>query len=169
MNHRLYWLWLQQKIGAGGKTARILKEYASVQSFYECTDYGTSFRASSKKKFAHKDLSEAEKILSQCDKQGYRVLTPDDVDYPRALLTMPDYPCVLFVQGNIDFNSELMISVVGARKASYYGLNVATRLSYSLAKGGATVVSGGALGIDSAAHKGAVLAGGKTVMVLGSG
>ncbi|MBR2590711.1 MAG: DNA-processing protein DprA [Clostridia bacterium] len=169
MSNTLYWLWLQQKIGAGGKTARILEAYESVKAFYECADYGTFFRPSCMKKFLDKDLSEARSITTRCAREGYRILTPDDAAYPQAFKHMPDFPCVLYVQGNIDFNAEPMISIVGARKASYYGLNVATRLAYSLAKGGAVVVSGGAMGIDSAAHKGAVLAGGKTVMVLGSG
>ena len=169
MNNTLYWLWLQQRAGAGAKTAHILEGSESVKEFYERTDYSATLRASFRQKLKDKDLSACEQIVARCQKQGYRILTPDDKEYPQAFRTMPDFPCVIFVQGSIDFNTEPMISIVGARKASYYGLNVATRLAYSLAKGGVSIVSGGALGTDSAAHKGAVLAGGKTVMVLGCG
>ena len=169
MSNTLYWLWLQSKIGAGAKTAKILDGFEDVVSFYESTLYSTGFRKARVQSLLDKDLSESEKILAHAQKQGYTLLTPDDAAYPDAFREMPDYPCVLYVQGNFDFNRTPMVSIVGARKASYYGLNVATRLAFSLSKGGVAVVSGGALGTDSAAHKGALYAGGKTVMVLGCG
>ena len=120
-------------------------------------------------KLADKELESSNNIIDYCRKKGYKILTPSDSDYPDSLRDIPDYPCAIYVCGEFDFNGEPMIALVGARKASYYGLNVATRLSYSLSVGGVTVVSGGALGTDSAAHKGAILAGSKTVMVLGCG
>ncbi|GEM_PF-57304 len=169
MSNTLYWLWLQQKIGAGAKTARILGEPSNIQSFYESTHYNSAFRNTRVQKLLDKDLSACESIVHICEQKGYTILTPDDAAYPNAFRVMPDYPCVIYVQGKFDFNHTPMISIVGARKASYYGLNVATRLSYSLSIGGMAVISGGARGIDSAAHKGAVFAGGKTVMVLGCG
>lgn len=169
MSNTLYWLWLQEKIGAGAKTADILAGYADVKEFYMQTDYGGRFTAARCQKLAEKDLSHAESILSYCTEKAYHILTPDMPAYPNAFRAMTDYPCVIYVQGEFDFNTTPMISIVGARKATYYGLNVATRLAYSLSAGGAAIVSGGALGTDSAAHKGALLAGGKTVMILGCG
>ena len=169
MSNTLYWLWLQQKIGAGAKTAHILGDPSNIKSFYESTQYHCGFRDKRVQKLLDKDLSACESIVRKCEQKGYTILTPDDAAYPDAFRAMPDYPCVIYVQGAFDFNRTPMISIVGARKASYYGLNVATRLAFSLSKGGVTVVSGGALGTDSAAHKGALFAGGKTVMVLGCG
>ena len=169
MSNTLYWLWLQQIIGAGAKTARILSDYSNIKSFYESTHYAGTFRKKRVQQLLDKDLSACENVVRRCKQKGYTILTPDDAAYPDAFRAMPDYPCVIYMQGEFDFNHTPMISIVGARKASYYGLNVATRLSYSLSVGGVAVVSGGALGIDSAAHKGAVFAGGKTVMVLGCG
>lgn len=83
---------------------------------------------------------------------------------------MPNYPLVLYTLGNIEcLKGKMAISVVGTRRASDSGLEIAGKLSASLCRAGVVVVSGGALGIDSAAHLGAVSAGGSTVAVLGCG
>ena len=169
MSNTLYWLWAAQKLGAGANTAKILQTYGGIEQLYACENYAQLFTKPKIEKLLDKSLQKSEEIIEYCARKGYTILTPESSDYPQVFLQMPDYPCVLYVQGKIDFNTLPFISIVGARKATYYGLNVATRLAYSLSAGGAVVVSGGALGIDSAAHKGAVLAGGKTVMVLGSG
>ena len=169
MSNTLYWLWAAQKLGAGAKTAQIMQTYGGVKQLYACEHYESRFTRPKIEKLSDKSLQKSEEIAAYCAQKGYAILTPDSPEYPQSFLQMPDYPCVLYVQGEVDFNTLPFISIVGARKATYYGLNVSTRLAYSLSAGGAVVVSGGALGIDSAAHKGAVLAGGKTVMVLGCG
>ena len=170
MSTTLYWLWLQEKLGYAAKTEKVLAEFDfDVKRLYECTAYPPSFSKLKRDKLADKSLQKSQALLEYCNQKGYTIVTPDSPEYPHALRAMPDFPCVLYMQGDFDFNALPMLAIVGARKATYYGLNVATRLSYSLAAGGVAVVSGGALGIDSAAHKGALLAGGKTVMVLGSG
>ena len=169
MSNTVYWLWLQEKLGAGAAVAKLLEQYGDIRSIYASTDYTGTYLRAGKQKLLDKSLEKSEQICAYCAQKGYTILTPEHARYPNAFRAMPDFPCALYVQGDIDFNAQPFISIVGARKATYYGLNVATRLAYSLAAGGAAVVSGGALGIDSAAHKGAVLAGGKTVMVLGCG
>lgn len=169
MSNTVYWLWLQEKLGAGAAVAKLLEQYGDIRSIYASTDYTGTYLRAGKQKLLDKALEKSEQICAYCAQKGYTILTPEHTRYPNAFRAMPDFPCALYVQGDIDFNALPFISIVGARKATYYGLNVATRLAYSLAAGGAAVVSGGALGIDSAAHKGAVLAGGKTVMVLGCG
>lgn len=169
MSNTVYWLWLQEKLGAGAAVAKLLEQYGDIRSIYASTDYTGTYLRAGKQKLLDKSLEKSEQICAYCAQKGYTILTPEHARYPNAFRAMPDFPCALYVQGDIDFNALPFISIVGARKATYYGLNVATRLAYSLAAGGAAVVSGGALGIDSAAHKGAVLAGGKTVMVLGCG
>ena len=92
-----------------------------------------------------------------------------DPHYPIALTTIPDPPPVLWVRGNVAALGGPAVAIVGARAASTHGLSVAERIAGDLAACGLTVVSGLARGVDSAAHRGVVAAGGVTVGVLGCG
>lgn len=111
-----------------------------------------------------KPLPEGE--WEKLQKQGIRLLTLSDDDYPLSLLQMPDPPPLLYVKGEIPEAPAL--AIVGSRKATFYGLGAAEQLAHDLAAQGVTVVSGMARGIDTAAHKGALKAG-KTIAVLGCG
>lgn len=169
MKNKLYWIWFQNAVGIGASLNNYLRD-CTIEQFYNKEDY--SFLKIGEKRLAKlldKDLSKAEKTLKICEEKGYRVLTPDMAEYPRAFNDISGVPAVLYVLGDMDFNATPMVSVIGARKASKYSVNVATRLAYSLATGGVCVVSGGALGVDSASHAGALAAGGKTVVILGCG
>ena len=95
-------------------------------------------------------------------------LTPDDARYPALLAAIPSPP-ELDVRGGFDADDALAIAIVGARAATPYGLEVAESLAAELAARGVTIVSGLARGIDTAAHRGALAAGGRTIAVLGSG
>ncbi len=99
---------------------------------------------------------------------GVRILTMDHLEYPSLLREIPDPPPWLYVKGQL-LPCDLPIAMVGARTATNYGLTTAQGLAADLAASGATIVSGLALGIDAAAHQGALQAGGRTVAVLGSG
>lgn len=101
-------------------------------------------------------------------KRGYRMVTLNDADYPALLREIPDPPPFLYVSGNLA-KTERCIAVVGSRNATAYGVATARRLSGELAQLNFTVVSGMALGIDTAAHEGALGVRGRTVAVLGSG
>lgn len=90
-------------------------------------------------------------------------------DYPAGLKQIFDPPPVLYVGGRIIEPDKLAVAIVGSRKATVYGRSVAERVSRDLAARGLTVVSGGARGIDTAAHKGALEVGGRTIAFLGSG
>jgi DNA processing protein len=92
-----------------------------------------------------------------------------DAGFPPQLLAVPDPPDVLYVCGGLVSEDALAVAVVGSRRPTAYGVTVAERLAAELARRGVTVVSGLARGIDSAAHRGAIQAGGRTVAVLGSG
>ena len=90
-------------------------------------------------------------------------------DYPLHLRAVPASPPTLYVRGRIVPDDALAVAVVGARRATPYGLEVAEQLGFALAARGITIVSGLARGIDSAAHRGALASGGRTIAVLGSG
>ncbi|MGH2347924.1 MAG: DNA-processing protein DprA [bacterium] len=98
-----------------------------------------------------------------------QILTPQDPGYPPALRTIADPPEALYVRGSLREVDRQAVAVVGARRASSYGLSVAEWLGRELVHCGITVVSGMARGIDGAAHRGALAAGGRTIAVLGCG
>jgi DNA processing protein len=110
----------------------------------------------------------AERELRQAEKLGLRLLVRGDDAYPPALSELPDAPILLYVRGDFP-EAVVRIAVVGSRQATMYGQRVAAGLGADLAARGIEVVSGGARGIDTCAHKGALSAGGRTVAVLGSG
>jgi DNA processing protein len=101
-------------------------------------------------------------------KEDINIVCFDSPAYPQLLKEIFDPPILLYVKGEIPLRSSLL-AVVGSRRASFYGLKMAEKFSFELASCGVTIVSGLARGIDSAAHKGTLQAGGKTVAVLGSG
>jgi DNA processing protein len=100
---------------------------------------------------------------------GGRLLSILDVDYPANLKEIDDPPAVLFCLGALEPRDLVAIAVVGSRAASPLGIHFTERLCNDLAMSGVTVVSGFALGIDGAAHRGALNGGGRTVAVLGCG
>ena len=97
------------------------------------------------------------------------ILTQDDQDYPPLLREIYDPPIVLYVKGTLTSRDRNAVAIVGSRQTTHYGLEVSRKLGYQLAFVGVTVVSGGARGIDTAAHQGALNAKGRTVAVLGTG
>jgi DNA processing protein len=100
---------------------------------------------------------------------GCRVITPVDEEYPAMLREIYDPPIVLYVKGQLTGKDRNAVALVGSRQTTSYGMEVARKLAYQLAYVGVTVVSGGARGIDTAAHQGALTARGRTVTVLGTG
>ena len=171
---RSYWLWLQKSLGVRSNTAEILSVFGSAKALHEAG--GTEWKLSglfNPKQIRSLEQNSPEDTLplqKLCDTNGWQIVTPDRDDYPALLLTIPDYPAVIYVWGDLSCLIQAVpIAVVGTRSASPYGVDAAGRLCASLAEAGAVVVSGGALGVDSAAHTGALFGGGKTVAVLGCG
>jgi DNA processing protein len=107
--------------------------------------------------------------LARIEKTGVRVVTRDDADYPKNLRQIYDPPLVLYVKGALSPRDAVAIGIVGSRRTTLYGQEMARKLSYQLARVGVTVVSGLARGIDTAAHKGALQANGRTVAAIGCG
>lgn len=115
-------------------------------------------------------LKAAERVISYCEKNDIKAIAITDADYPEKLRNIPAPPLVLYLRGEMpDFNAIPFVCIVGPRKPTEFGEKAAYSIAYRLSAAGAVVVSGGALGSDSAAHKGALTANGKTVAVLACG
>ncbi len=112
---------------------------------------------------------DAAKELDLAAKHGVWLVSLDDARYPAALRQIYDPPPVLYVKGTLTRQDSLAVAVVGSRRCSQYGLEQANRFAHFLASTGFTVVSGLARGIDSAAHRGAMTAAGRTIAVQGCG
>ena len=97
------------------------------------------------------------------------VLCQEDSDYPPLLREIYDPPLVLYVRGTLTERDRHAVALIGSRQCTQYGQETARRLAYQLAQVGVTVISGGARGVDTAAHQGALSARGRTVAVLGTG
>ncbi len=110
-----------------------------------------------------------ERALSWARTPGQHLITRADPRFPRALALIPDPPLVLFVRGDPMSLSRPTLAIVGSRHASRDGLSLARELAAQLAACGTVIVSGLATGIDSAAHQGALCAGGLTVAFVGTG
>jgi DNA processing protein len=112
----------------------------------------------------------AQQEIAACAKAGINLISSDDECYPVLLKEIPDPPLVLYVRGTLQARDLNAVAIVGSRKCSLYGREQAERFGFLLGGAGFTVVSGGARGIDSAAHRGALTAGGgRTIAVLGCG
>jgi len=109
------------------------------------------------------------KEFSRAKREGIEIITLDDTDYPPSLKFIHSPPLVLYIKGRLLPQDRLAMAVVGTRKSTYYGNTVAEVLSKDLSERGVTIVSGLASGIDTAAHRGALKGGGRTIAVLGTG
>lgn len=115
------------------------------------------------------EMIDVESLLETCRRLQVSVLLMDDGAFPRVLREIPDPPPILFIRGQLLPQDAVAIAMVGSRHATQYGLAQAERLAARLARAGVTIISGLARGIDAAAHKGALSAGGRTIAVLASG
>lgn len=112
---------------------------------------------------------DAQAELDLCRQHSVTVLSQDDAEYPPLLKDIPDPPCLLYVKGRLEPRDQLAIAIVGSRRSTPYGERTAERLSSALARTGFTVISGLARGVDAAAHRGALKAGGRSIAVLANG
>ena len=171
----IHWIWLATRPGIQDRVkVELLRRfqdpeavfYADAGSFLEIEGLTEEGKAA----LADKDLTPAGEILDDCDRKDLRILTYQDAAYPRRLQNISDPPLVFYYKGRLpDFDGCPLIGVVGTREASPYGLNVAKRMGYQIAKCGGIVVSGMADGIDAKAMEGALMAGETVVGILGSG
>ncbi len=173
-DERVYWIWLQNALGPRANSKRVFGFFERAKDIYDAgsMEWRLSgvFTPKQIGRLESSSFEEAQNILDTCDKNAWAVVTPESELFPPLLKDLHDFPLVLYVRGDLScLSGKVSIAIVGTRQASAYGTEVAFRLSKSFAEAGAVVVSGGALGVDSAAHDGALQGKGKTVAVLGCG
>jgi DNA processing protein len=110
-----------------------------------------------------------EEELEEARRRGVNILCASDADYPEALRSIHDPPSVLYVRGSLRATDALAVGVVGSRRCTHYGMEQGERFGQLLGRAGFTLISGGARGIDTAAHRGALAGNGRTVAVMGCG
>ncbi|CAN5802245.1 DNA-processing protein DprA [soil metagenome] len=173
-NETQYWIGFHRISGVGSATMLALKEaFGSLEvawhaSAADLRSIGLNEGAASDIARARREI-EPEREFERLRDAGVDVLTIEDSDYPRLLREIAHAPAVLYIRGKLRAEDELAIAIVGTRKATAYGADMARRMAYDFGRADMTVVSGLALGIDTVAHHAAVDAGGRTIAVLGSG
>ncbi len=170
-----YAIWLQQVLHFGfGRTAVILDRFGSAQGVYEADSSALArtglFSPDALKRAANKSLKKSEKIISYCKSNDIKIITCDDAEYPYLLKNIPDMPVVIYYKGTFpDFTTVPSVCIVGPRRCSEYGIKASYSLSSRLSRGGMMIVSGGAVGVDAAAHEGALAEDGITALVMPCG
>jgi len=160
--------------GVGSKKMQMLLSFfGSAQKAWDASlekliQSGIGEKISEKINLERKDI-DPDLEWEKMQKADIQMITMDDSAYPILLKEIANPPFILYIRGNIDLNSTPMISIVGPRKFSAYGSQVASTFAKDLAQAGVIVVSGMALGIDAIAHQGALDVGGQTIAVLGDG
>ena len=170
-----YWVWLSEVRGLTNRSKLLLLDhFGTPESVYYADEDEYRLVGGLEPRqlalLADKSTENADRILGACSRLGLRLLTMQDADYPVRLRNIFEPPCLLYVKGQLPvIDEEVAVAMVGTRKATPYGVEAAEKIAYGLCRQGAVVVSGAAAGIDSAAHRGALRAGGRTIAVLGSG
>lgn len=171
----LYYIWLTQGIGyCTTKVKYIYGLYPDIELLYKGSEQELRlcgiFTENEISKLSKAKLSDAENILKKCQELGYKVYDISMPEYPQRLREIPDAPAVIYIKGELpDFENADTVSIVGTRRATVYGIRTSLSLGANLSKKGFVVVSGGALGIDCAAHRGVLQEKGTAVCVLGCG
>ena len=170
-----YWIWLSELSGVSlrGKL-RLVDHFGGPEEVFMADEHALEqvegLSQKERKTLLRRDLRCADGVLEDCRTHQIHVLTIQDAAYPGRLRNTETPPLVLYYKGTmLPFDELPVITVVGSRKASAYGLTTAKRMGYQLASCGATVVSGAARGIDSLALEGAMTANAPVAAVLGNG
>ena len=170
-----YWIWISLALGFNNpKVGSLNKLYDDITFFYSNGEREWLFCGVLSDKDINRlsktKLESAERVIKRCNQLGYSVLAIDDEKFPKSLLNIYAPPAVIYIEGNLpDIDNRLSIGIVGTRRATKYGLDNSYKIGYALSKYGVTIVSGGALGVDCASHRGSLAADGVTVCVRGCG
>ncbi len=170
-----YWVWLSCVTGVRPvMKARLAQTMGGPEAVFfakreELLEAEPLLQTAEADKLCDKSMERPSKALAFCQEHGIEILTVQDADYPDRLRQIADPPAVLYVWGKLPpVDDRALIAVVGTRNATPYGLKMAGVMGRDLALGGAVVVSGLAVGCDSAAMEAALRAGGVTIGVLGT-
>ena len=176
MNMDIYWFWLNgiEKL-TPLKINKLLEKYQDAYAVYNAP-YEELIVANIldakliENIVCSKDLTKAKEEMEQLQRKNISFITPASTSYPLNLKNIYNNPLILYQKGEYTFTDEdIYVAIIGSRKATQYGVRTAQKISCELAKRGIIIVSGMAYGIDAAAHRGALDAGGKTVAVMGCG
>lgn len=168
------WLWILLVMQPHNRRTNFILHncgYDAINAANQIRDGNLGFLSENEKRRAREvRMGEVRKLRQQCADNNIRIIAYDDEEYPELLRHIEDPPIVLFAAGDLKgLNERLCISAVGPRKASEYGIRVTKGVCGALAERGTAIISGLAVGLDSAAHRACLAAGGKTVGVLGCG
>ena len=173
-NNTKYWVGFNLVKGIGPvRLEKLLQYFGDIQAAWEARSY--HLQAAGLNDNLVKQIIEIRKRVSldeleeKLHIQGIQVLTWDDQAYPDRLRQIVQSPFVLYIKGQILAEDTWAVAIVGTRRYSAYGRQVAENITHTLARNGITIISGLARGIDGIAHKTAIDAGGRTIAVLGSG
>ena len=174
MDRTIYFIWLNSTDISLSKKLRLLDCFGNCESVYfanESEYKETGFlSAENIKLLLNKRLGFAEKEYERCLRLGIKLIPIGSGAFPPALSEIPDPPILLYAKGDVSLlQNRLAFCFVGSRKCTDYGITNSMKFALHLAQAGFVIVSGGAMGIDSAAHKGALIAHGKTIAVMGCG
>jgi len=169
-----YWIWLSRIEGLSSKFINsLLEKYDNPKTIWTKTKEEL-IEDGIKEKYAYEITNttyrqKLDKYLKYMNENNIQIITIKDKEYPDKLKVIYDPPVILYIKGNKKILNEKSIAIVGCRLASEYGANIAMKLSYNLSLNNINIISGLAKGIDSFAHKGSLLAKGKTIAVVGCG
>ncbi len=172
MKENILYLWFQLALGVCNRLAgEIFSKFDNITDIYNCEDF--SFLGKEKEKYIkrleNKDTANAFEVLKRCEQMGVGMVGYYGELYPKSLRSIKTPPAVLYYIGELrNLNDIPCVGIVGSRNMTDYGKSVTEHFAYNLAQSGVCIVSGLAKGIDTAAHRGAIMADGYTVAVLGN-
>lgn len=175
MADNLYWVWLSGCCQYNTETFdRLIRHYQTPRHIFRAEEEELVSVVGKKNadvvRILRHDLSDAERIMHYCVMTDTGIISYGDDDYPTRLRMLEDPPPVLYYRGRrLSVDDDLLVSVVGTRRMSEYGKRMTFEIAHDLARAGATVVTGMALGIDGVASAAALAAGKPTIAVIGSG
>ncbi len=170
-----YWVWLSSLPGIGARRFYdLIARFETAENVFnskeaELKSHNLIGEETAKLIVNNRNIEKIDKYLKKVKDNGINIYLSNQEEYPINLKNIYDPPPVLYSIGELRESDNQSVAIVGSRKATEYGLRTAERLAEELAQNGITVVSGMALGIDAAAHKGALKSMGRTIAVLGSG
>ena len=175
MDSSIYTIWLTNCIGQAYKRSKaVMEAFESSEQIFRADErelrLSGLFTNSQMARLMNKsDIDIAKRIYNRAGEVGDRIITAASSEYPECFRELSDPPFLIFVRGKLPAQNAVCAGMVGTREPGMAGKQTAFDISYNLAKNNVVIVSGGAKGIDTQAHKGAVLAGGITICVLGCG